>query len=47
MIKIAIIEDEQIHTDLLADYLRKWGTERLRSFMRESWYSLEATKSLF
>ncbi|MDE6601663.1 MAG: LytTR family DNA-binding domain-containing protein [Lachnospiraceae bacterium] len=25
MIKIAIIEDEQIHTQLLADYLRTWG----------------------
>ena len=25
MIKIAIIEDEQIHTELLADYLRSWS----------------------
>lgn len=25
MIKIAIIEDEQTHTDLLAAYLREWG----------------------
>ncbi len=28
MLKIAIIEDEQIHTDLLADYLRTWSKEK-------------------
>ena len=27
MIKIAIIEDEQIHTNLLANYLRTWSSE--------------------
>lgn len=27
MLKIAIIEDEQIHTDLLADYLHTWSDE--------------------
>ncbi|MCM1122653.1 MAG: LytTR family DNA-binding domain-containing protein [Eubacterium sp.] len=27
MLKIAIIEDEQIHKELLADYLRTWGKE--------------------
>ena len=27
MLKIAIIEDEQIHTELLTDYLQTWGKE--------------------
>lgn len=42
MLKIAIIEDEQIHTDLLAGYLRTWSKEHGTSVSIQEFSSAES-----
>ena len=42
MIKIAIIEDEQIHTDLLADYLRTWSAGQGKAVSIQEFSSAES-----
>lgn len=41
MLHIAIIEDEQIHTELLADYLSAWGRERGQEISIQEFTSAE------
>ena len=40
--KLAIIEDEQVHSELLAAYLEKWGAERSVSFCIKAFSSAES-----
>ncbi len=42
MIKIAIIEDEQAHTELLSSYLRTWGTAQGQAVSIQTFLSAES-----
>lgn len=42
MIKIAIIEDEQAHTELLSSYLRTWGTAQGQAVLIQTFLSAES-----
>lgn len=42
MTKIAIIEDEQTHTELLANYLREWGAAREKTISIREFSSAES-----
>ena len=42
MIKIAIIEDEQTHTELLSSYLRTWGAAQGQAVSIQTFLSAES-----
>lgn len=42
MLNIAIVEDEQIHIDLLSDYLRTWSSQKGQSVSIQEFPSAEA-----
>lgn len=42
MIKIAIIEDEQTHTELISSYLRTWGRAQGQTVLIQTFLSAES-----